>query len=241
MIDFLNSIDTEILLFFNGLHCGYFDRFMPIVTAKWTWVPMYATILFILYRGFAVKQATALLLGVVLSIVLADQVCATLIRPVCERLRPANLENPISAFVHVVNGYRGGRYGFPSCHAANSFALATVMSLIIRYRRFTFFIFFWAILNSYSRLYLGVHYPGDLFVGAVIGSCCGALCYFVAKKIGGVRTPAADYTPMQIIYATPAGPLAPVMGLEIVNVRISDIMATTGYATMIVVLLLSLA
>lgn len=241
MIDFLNSIDTEILLFFNGLHSGYFDRVMPIITAKWTWVPMYATILFILFRGFAVKQATVLLLGVILSIVLADQVCATIIRPFCERLRPANLENPISAFVHVVNGYRGGRYGFPSCHAANSFALATVMSLIIRYRRFTFFIFFWAILNSYSRLYLGVHYPGDLFVGAVIGTGCGALCYFLAKKIGGVRTPADDYTPMRILYATPAGPLAPVMGLEIVNVRISDIMATTGYATMIVALLLSLA
>lgn len=241
MIDFLNSIDTQIFLFFNGLHCEYFDRFMPIVTAKWTWVPMYASIIYILYRGFMLKQATVLLLCVVLSIALADQVCATFIRPFCERLRPANLENPLSAFVHVVNGYRGGRYGFPSCHAANSFALATIMSLIIRYRRFTFFIFFWALLNSYSRLYLGVHYPGDLFVGAVIGTGCGALCYVIARRLGAIRRRADDYTPMRTIYATPAGPLAPVVGLKVVNVRISDLMSAIGYATIFVALILSLA
>lgn len=234
MIEFLNNIDTQVFLFFNGIHFAYLDKLMPLITAKFTWVPMYATILFVLFKGYSWKQGLALLLGIVLAITLADQICATFIRPVVERMRPSNIDNPLSPFVHIVNGYRGGRYGFPSCHAANSFALAAIVSLIVRYRRCSLFIFGWAALNSYSRIYLGVHYPGDLICGAIIGMACGAFCYYVTCYFAGIRRRAKDYTPMSVIYATEAGPLlAPVLGLKIVNIRISDVFTAAGYATIL--------
>lgn len=109
--------------------------------------------------------------------------CATLIRPEVCRLRPSNPSNPLSEMVHIVGGYRGGSYGFPSCHAANSFALASFLTLLFANRKLSLFIFAWAVLNSYSRLYLGVHYPGDLLVGAIIGTAAGLAMAFAAGYV----------------------------------------------------------
>lgn len=173
MIDWLNTIDTQVFLALNGLHAPYFDAFMKLFTGKWIWVPMYAAVLFAVVRNYRWRQTLAVLVCVALAITIADQVCATLIRPEVCRLRPSNPENPLSEMVHIVGGYRGGSYGFPSCHAANSFALASFLTLLFANRKLSLFIFAWAVLNSYSRLYLGVHYPGDLLVGAIIGTAAG--------------------------------------------------------------------
>lgn len=96
---------------------------------------------------------------------------------------PSNPENPLSEMVHIVGGYRGGSYGFPSCHAANSFALASFLTLLFANRKLSLFIFAWAVLNSYSRVYLGVHYPGDLLVGAIIGTVAGLVMAFAAGYV----------------------------------------------------------
>ena len=183
MIEILNNIDTAIFLFFNGMHAPFFDRFMMLFTGRFIWIPMYAAILFLLIRSFGFKKAGIYIAAVALAITLTDQTCATLIRPLVERLRPSNLENPLSALTQVVNDYRGGSYGFPSCHSANSFALATLISCLFRNRKMFLFIFGWAILNSYTRLYLGVHYPGDLLIGALIGSAYGYICYRLARLL----------------------------------------------------------
>lgn len=158
MIDWLNTIDTQVFLALNGLHAPYFDVFMKLFTGKWIWVPMYAAVLFAVVRNYRWRQTLAVLVCVALAITIADQVCATLIRPEVCRLRPSNPENPLSEMVHIVGGYRGGSYGFPSCHAANSFALASFLILLFANRKLSLFIFAWAVLNSYSRVYLGVHY-----------------------------------------------------------------------------------
>ncbi|MDE5612567.1 MAG: phosphatase PAP2 family protein, partial [Odoribacter sp.] len=84
-------------------------------------------------------------------------------------------------FVHIVNGKRGGRYGFPSCHASNSFGLAFILMLLLRQKPLTLFMLGWAILNSYSRIYLGVHYPGDLFVGMLVGLSGALLIYYLLQ------------------------------------------------------------
>lgn len=180
MIDTLAGMDSQLLLGLNQFHCGFMDEFMMLFSSRWVWVPMYASLLYLLWRVFPPRAVVVALVAVAVDITLSDQTCATLIRPVVQRLRPSNLQNPLSELVHVVHNYRGGPYGFPSCHAANSFALAVMMSLLLRRRWFTVFIFIWAVLNSYSRIYLGVHYPGDLLAGAVAGSIIAALCYLLA-------------------------------------------------------------
>lgn len=183
MIEFLDNLDTSIFLAVNGAHSPFFDNFMTMFTGRFIWIPMYAMVLWILFRSCRWQTAVAYLLALVGAIALTDQTCASVIRPAVERLRPSNIENSISDFTYIVNGYRGGSYGFPSCHAANSFALALFVALFVRRRAFTLFIVGWALLNSYSRLYLGVHYPGDLFVGAVVGSLFGVGCYYVARMV----------------------------------------------------------
>lgn len=175
----LSDIDARLLLIVNGAHSPFFDSVMWCISGRWIWVPFYAVLAYLLFRRMSWKRASICLVTIGLIILSADQTCATLIRPEIGRLRPANLNNPLSSFVHVVNGYRGGRYGFPSCHAANTFALAVFMSLVIRHKWFTVMMFSWAFVVSYSRMYLGVHYFGDLFCGATIGSLFAVLFYYL--------------------------------------------------------------
>lgn len=179
----LSDIDARLLLIVNGAHSPFFDSVMWCISGRWIWVPFYAVLAYLLFRRMFWKRASICLVTIGLIILAADQTCATLIRPEIGRLRPANLNNPLSSFVHVVNGYRGGRYGFPSCHAANTFALAVFMSLVIRHKWFTVMIFSWAFVVSYSRMYLGVHYFGDLFCGATIGSLFAVLFYYLQNYL----------------------------------------------------------
>lgn len=183
MINELANIDQTIFLFLNGMHTTFGDYFMSVFTGKWIWVPMYASILYVLLRNFNWKVVLGCLIAIALTITFADQVCATLIRPMVERLRPSNPDNPISDLVHIVNGRRGGSYGFPSCHASNSFGLAFFLVFLFRQRRLSLFICLWATLNCYTRIYLGVHYPGDLLAGTVVGLCGAGLMYYVLRKV----------------------------------------------------------
>lgn len=186
MIEFLIALDTQIYLFFNGLHTPLLDEFMMLFTGRFIWVPMYVALAVLMIKTFGYRLGTLYIAAAGLAILLTDQACATYMRPFFARMRPSNPDNPLSAFATLVDGYRGGRYGFPSCHAANSFALATFVSCLLRRRGLCIFMYLWAILNSYTRLYLGVHYPGDLVVGAIIGSSIGVMCYmavsFVSRK-----------------------------------------------------------
>lgn len=179
----LSDIDARLLLIVNGAHSPFFDSVMWCISGRWIWVPFYAVLAYLLFRRMSWKRASICLVTIGLIILAADQTCATLIRPEIGRLRPANLNNPLSSFVHVVNGCRGGRYGFPSCHAANTFALAVFMSLVIRHKWFTVMMFSWAFIVSYSRMYLGVHYFGDLFCGATIGSLFAVLFYYLQNNL----------------------------------------------------------
>lgn len=192
MTDFLqllNDLDSQLLLAINGLHNPYFDTFMYAYSGKWIWIPMYAALVYVLFRNLSWRVALACLVGVALTITFADQIGASVIRPWVERLRPANLENPLSEYVHIVNGYRGGSYGFPSCHAANTFGLTFYLMFLVRRRGFTLFMCAWALLTCYSRSYLGVHYPGDLLAGALLGLCGAALMYGLFRWLVGYRRP----------------------------------------------------
>ncbi len=183
MFETLQQLDQHLLLTLNSLHTPYWDHFMWFVSAKLTWAPMYAALLFVLYKNFNFRIASLTLIAIVLTIVYADQISASVIRPLVERMRPSNPDNPLSEFIHLVNGKRGGRYGFPSCHAANSFGLAFMIWFLLRQKGLSFFLLGWAILNSYSRIYLGVHYPGDLIGGLLVGLSGAALIYGLFRYI----------------------------------------------------------
>ncbi len=182
MIEFLSQIDTQVFLFFNSFHTPALDQFMMLLSHRMVWVPMYVMIFAMVVHRYGLPAGIIVALGVALTVTLADQTCATLIRPFVQRLRPANPDNPISDLVHIVWGYRGGSYGFPSCHAANTFAVATYLSYVFRHRRLAVVsLFAWAAFNCYSRVYLGVHYPGDILVGAVIGVFMGYIVHRITN------------------------------------------------------------
>lgn len=187
--DSLMNFDTSLLLSINGARSDFFDHFMYVYSDKFVWIPMYMGIFYLMFKSFTIRQLTFVVLGVVLLITLTDQLCGHLIRPMVERWRPSNANSPVYEMIHVVNNYRGGRYGFPSCHAGNTFALATYITLLIRCRWLTVFMMLWAVITCYSRTYLGVHYPGDLLGGGIIGALWAFLIYFLLVRFGGYSKP----------------------------------------------------
>lgn len=178
LIHYLEQIDTAILLFINGMHCALFDYFMVLVSNRFTWIPFYAAFIFVMIKNFHWKVTVTTILAVALLVLLCDQTASGLIKPLVGRLRPSNLDNSISSMVHVVDGYRGGRYGFPSSHSANSWGVAIFAMYLVRNRKLSIFLALWATLVTYSRAYLGVHYPGDLLVGVLIGFVMASIVFY---------------------------------------------------------------
>lgn len=187
MIEFFQQLDSQFLLALNGFHTPMADRFMWAFTGRWVWVPLYVVLAWFVVKRMGWRYAIFAILAAGISVAVADQTCATLLRPIFERLRPANVDNPLSPLVHIVDGYRGGAYGFPSCHAANTFALATFFAWLSRRNVLCIILFIWAIGNCYTRMYLGVHYPGDIIAGALVGGTSGTGFYWLAQYSTGIR------------------------------------------------------
>lgn len=181
IIEQLKWVDTQVFLFFNGLHNTYWDYFMTMYSDRFIWIPFYLSFIYVMIRNFHTKVILACLAVISAIIFISDQTTSSVLKPMVERMRPSNLENPISPMVHVVFNYRGGRFGFPSSHASNAWSMAFFAMYLVRRNKLTAFLFGWAFLMSYSRIYLGVHYPGDLLVGTLIGFITATLCYHVFK------------------------------------------------------------
>lgn len=178
-ISLLSEADRIILLAANSLHTPTLDSLMWEISRKWTWVPLYILLSAFVFRKYNTAGGIVCLLIIAAMITATDQTCAGIIRPVVCRLRPSSPDNPLSSLLHLVNDYRGGRFGFPSCHAANTFALALFLSLLFKNRLFTIAIISWSLLVSYSRIYLGVHYPSDILGGLLIGALFAILSHSI--------------------------------------------------------------
>ena len=181
------DVDTNIFFSINRMHNMYFDYFMSAYSGKWVWIPMYAAIWYVMLRNFHWKVTLFCMIGLALTITFADQACATWIRPYVERMRPSNLNNPISEMVHIVNNHRGGRYGFPSCHAANTFGLAFFLFFLFRLWWLSLCFMGGAWLLCFSRVYLGGFYSGDLLAGTIVGLIGAWLIYRLFVKVSGYK------------------------------------------------------
>ena len=180
MIEWLNNIDIELMVFLNSFNNEYFDHVFWMISGKLTWIPLYLTVIAILFRKNR-KQAIYLLLLTAVLILLADQISSGIIKPLLHRLRPSHTP-AIEEILHYVNGYRGGPFGFVSSHAANTVAFAGFFSLVFGNRTFTVISILWALLVSYSRIYLGVHFPGDILGGLAVGVFAAFVTYFIYRK-----------------------------------------------------------
>ena len=183
MIDFLTRIDTELFLFLNGLHVDWLDPVMTFISGKITWAPFYIVLLFLVIKNYK-KQSIIIIIGIILLIVCSDQVSSGIFKPIFERPRPCHNE-AIKDLVYLPNGHCGGAYGFISSHACNTFALAAFLTLILKkyYKKIAYVMFIWATLVAYSRIYMGVHYPGDVIAGAAVGAIIGVIIAKIADKI----------------------------------------------------------
>jgi len=193
MIDYLVDVDKTALLAVNGMYSVFQDAFWWMVSAKWSSLLLVLALLWILMRQNR-RHALLVLLMVAVAVLVADQVSSGLIKHLVERLRPTHdpsLENA----VHVINGYRGGMYGFVSSHAANFFAIATLVTLIMRRGLVAAALYGWGLVQCYSRIYLGVHYPGDILGGMIVGLLAGWLVWCLMRWMQRRwRLPAGHYS-----------------------------------------------
>lgn len=184
MIDQIITLDTELFLYLNNLGTPTWDPFWLLITDKWTAIPLYAFLLFLIYKSFGVKGTLITVVLVTLMITCTDQL-ANLFKHGFERPRPCGQEGVKEATRFIAE--RCGRFGYFSAHASNSTGLAVFVGLILKrfYPKLIYYLLFWAVIVTYSRIYVGVHYPLDVITGMLFGTLLGALFAYLHKLAFG--------------------------------------------------------
>lgn len=175
IIDF----DKQLLLMLNGSESLFLDSMVMTLTTAWTWVPLYISLLIIVIKNSDTSVRILLTIAAAgLCVLLAGTIDDTIVKPLVGRWRPTR-DPEIGLLVDIVDGYRGGDYGFFSAHAANTFSIAIFFSWLVRSRLLTVALVLWSLTNCWTRLYLGVHFPGDILVGLCWGGLVGTGVYFL--------------------------------------------------------------
>ncbi len=175
-IENLLPLERDLFFMLNGSDSQLLDDWMWTVSGRFVWIPLILIILFLFFYRTPHKQALVVTLFFILVFVLSDQLSSGICKPFFERFRPTHHPD-FKELVDMVNGYRGGKYGFISGHATNSFGIALFLSLLFRHRGVTLTALSWAALNSYTRIYLGVHFISDIVAGMLAGSLLAFLLY----------------------------------------------------------------
>ncbi len=171
----LEQLDQQLFLFLNSLNSPLWDKVMYTISGKIIWFPLYLAIL--IWIGYKYKRKfPVILLFIIIAVTFTDQVSVQAFKNVFHRLRPCH-EPSLEGMVHLFNGECGGLYGFVSSHAVNAFNVALISVMFIRKRWYTISIILWAAIIGYSRIYLGVHYPGDVICGSLVGAMIGWSVY----------------------------------------------------------------
>jgi len=179
----LIELDRELLLAVNGSASLYLDGLVKTLTTAATWIPLYLALFYLVMRNNSSMARIAFIVACAgLCYLFAGAVDDGIVKPLVARWRPTH--DPVIGWqVDVVNGYRGGNYGFFSAHACNTFSLAVFFSLLVRSRVFTIALVTWSLVNCWTRLYLGVHFPGDILCGLLWGGMVGSLIYLFYWRV----------------------------------------------------------
>ena len=175
--------DKQLLLLLNGSDSVFLDWVVMTLTNALTWIPLYVSLLYVVIKANRnVRDVVMILLAAGLCVLLAGTIDDEIVKPLVARWRPGH-DPEIGHLVDTVNGYRGGRYGFFSAHASNTFSLAIFFSLLMRQRVLTIGLVSWSLVNCWTRMYLGVHYPGDITVGLIWGALVGCFVYWLYCRV----------------------------------------------------------
>ena len=197
MLEKLIHIDTEVLLAINGWHTPWADTLMWIISAKATWIPLYVLLIGLLIWRYRQPVPTAvkwlqrvpacvvMIVVIALAVGAADFIASGILKEWVARPRPTRVPE-LEGVLHLVNGYKSGRYGFVSSHAANTMACALLFSLIWRNKIATCGLMLWVAANCYSRMYLGVHYPLDILGGLIVGALVAVGAFALLQSLGVV-------------------------------------------------------
>ncbi len=196
-IDRLHHFDQQLTLTVNGSESVFWDNIAICVTNTFAWTLVIAMLLVVFFRNNDHRGALLILLSIGLMIFVADRLCSGLVKPLVARWRPTQ-DPEIMYMVDVLNGYRGGRFGFFSGHACNTMCMAVFLSRLFRFRPVTITLILWSLTTTFTRIYLGVHYLGDITVGFIMGIIIGLLFYYIYNKVSlRLHTPrrmSSEYT-----------------------------------------------
>ena len=181
-MDELILADQQLFLTLNGSDSIWLDNCFLMITKTGVWIPMIIVLLYILLKNRPWREVLLFVVLLAMVVFISDRFSSGFCKPFFQRLRPSH-EPSLEGLIDLVEGRRGGLYGFISSHAANTFGAFAFVSLYFRRWGMTLTLFFWACLSSYSRIYLGLHYPGDILAGALCGCLVGMLCYFLLCRV----------------------------------------------------------
>lgn len=195
----LIQFDKHLLLALNGSESLFLDGLATALTTATTWIPLYIALFYLVLKNNENMKQILLIVGcAALCVVLAGTVDDSFVKPTVARFRPTH-DPEIGMMVDIVDGYRGGRYGFFSAHAANTFSVAVFFCLLVRSGIMSAMLILWSLLNCWTRMYLGVHYPFDILCGLLWGGFSGLVVYYLYYKINaristGMRFISSQYT-----------------------------------------------
>lgn len=179
----LAHLDSDLFLFLNGLHVDWMDKVMVLITQMWVWFPLYLLLIYWTAKQYG-KRCWWIILAVGLVVLCSDQLASHVCKPLFHRLRPC-YNTDFLYLIHLPKGLAGGRYGFVSSHAANTFAVAAFLTAALRknYKWMGIVLYLWAFISSYTRIYIGYHYPGDIVCGALLGILIGLILWKVFQFV----------------------------------------------------------
>ena len=182
-MDTIIQMDKQLLLAINGSDSLFVDYLAKTLTTAATWIPLYVSLFYVVVKNNDYfRRIICILACAGLCVLFAGTVDDLLVKPLVARLRPTH-DFQIGMLVDTVDGYRGGKYGFFSAHAANTFSIAVFFSLLMRSRLVTLLLVGWSLTNCWTRLYLGVHYPLDILCGLLWGGSVGTGIYFLYRYV----------------------------------------------------------